>query len=97
MRTEAEIRRLLKLAEKLGFQDDVDHWKAELAKLEPANAESAECICTDSCPEDAAENPCPPCRTMDPYEPCPVIGFGCGNVSGEPCDCCTPAQRTAAA
>lgn len=36
MRSAAEIRRLLQLAEKLGFQDDIDHWKAELAKLEGA-------------------------------------------------------------
>jgi len=32
VRTAAEIRRLLQLAEKLGFQDDVAHWQAELAK-----------------------------------------------------------------
>lgn len=36
MRSAAEIRRLLHLAERLGFQDDADHWKAELAKVEGA-------------------------------------------------------------
>ena len=36
MRTVAEIRRLLQLAETLGFQDDVEHWKAELEKVEAA-------------------------------------------------------------
>lgn len=37
---------------------------------------STSCICTTEtgCPED--ENPCLPCSLLDPYEPCPVVGFG---------------------
>lgn len=36
------------------------------------------CICTTEtgCPEDPTENPCAVCRGLDPYEPCPVVGFG---------------------
>lgn len=32
-----ELRRLLTLAERLGFQDDVEHWQAEIKKLEDAS------------------------------------------------------------
>lgn len=56
------------------------------------------CICTDYCTEDES-NPCPHCRAMDVYDPCPVIGFGCGMGATEAngkCDCCTPEQWSAA-
>lgn len=32
-----ELRRLLALAKQLGFQDDVEHWQAEIKKLEEAS------------------------------------------------------------
>ena len=32
------------------------------------------CVCTDWCGED--ENPCPVCVRLDPYLPCPVVGYG---------------------
>lgn len=32
--TKAELQQLLAGAKALGFQDDVDHWTAELKKLE---------------------------------------------------------------
>lgn len=50
------------------------------------------CSCTTDCPEDRDENTCPVCRLLDPYDPCPVIGFGCGDG----CDCCAPEQQRAA-
>lgn len=31
--TEFELREMIKLAKALGFQDDVEHWTAELQKL----------------------------------------------------------------
>jgi hypothetical protein len=32
-----ELRRLLALAKQLGFQDDVEHWQAEIEKVERAS------------------------------------------------------------
>lgn len=32
--TKAQVKKLLQLATQLGFQDDIDHWTAELKKLE---------------------------------------------------------------
>ena len=58
-----------------------------------------ECICTDWCSESYADNPCAYCRELDIYEPCPVVGFGCGfgaTLQSGPCDCCTPEQWAAA-
>lgn len=36
--TKAQLQELLRMAKQLGFQDDIDHWTAELKKLEGANA-----------------------------------------------------------
>lgn len=55
---------------------------------------AAPCICTDSCPED--DNDCPHCRTLDIYDPCPVVGFGCGECGDVDDPCCTPEQQKAA-
>ena len=62
----------------------------------------AECTCTDFCPE--SDNPCIYCRKLDVYDPCPVIGFGCGTGGvikpgdlNHDSDCCTDAQLLAAA
>lgn len=46
-----------------------------VAMVEQIDREHA-CICSTDCPEDPAENPCPVCRLLDPYAPCPVVGFG---------------------
>lgn len=57
------------------------------------------CICVADCPEDFDANPCPHCRGRDIYEPCPVVGFGCGMNAGPcdpPCECCSIAQWKAA-
>ena len=32
--TKAQLKQLLSMATLLGFQDDIDHWTAELKKLE---------------------------------------------------------------
>ncbi|HWO60244.1 MAG TPA: hypothetical protein VNO31_09445 [Umezawaea sp.] len=61
-------------------------WIASIDRRTPT------CTCTTDCPEDPAESSCPVCRERDPYDPCPVVGFGCG--AG--CDCCTPEQQRAA-
>jgi len=53
------------------------------------------CTCVNQCPEDYVENNCSYCRTMDPYEPCPVIGFGCGSDCDDE-EHCSLEQRKAA-
>lgn len=56
---------------------------------------SSQCTCdlTTGCDEDD-DTRCWVCRTIDPYEPCPVFGFMCDPVCGDPDDpCCTPEQR----
>lgn len=53
------------------------------------------CTCTNHCPEDYSENRCPYCRELDIYDPCPVIGFGCGTDCGDD-EHCTPEQQRAA-
>jgi hypothetical protein len=62
----------------------------------PASTDPADCICEalKLCAE--TDNPCPHCRTIDPYDECPQLGFGCGLLSDD-CDCCTPEQKKAAA
>lgn len=70
-----------------------------------------ECTCTNWCGE-GSEAGCCYCVHTDVYEPCPVVGFGCGMNAQpfvwngvvqepsaerrEPCDCCTPEQWRAA-
>lgn len=54
-----------------------------------------ECICTTTCPEDPEDNDCPHCRTIDPYDPCPATGYGCGTECGDD-EHCTPEQQKAA-
>lgn len=41
------------------------------------------CVCTTEtgCPADPTQNPCVPCSLLDPYQPCPVVGFGAGEES----------------
>lgn len=56
-------------------------------------ARPANCTCTDYCPE--SDNPCPHCRQLDPYDPCPITGFGCGTDCGDD-EHCTPEQQRAA-
>jgi hypothetical protein len=67
-----------------------------LIKEGPASTNPADCICEalKHCAE--TDNPCPHCRTIDPYDGCPQLGFGCG-LQGDGCDCCTPEQKKAAA
>lgn len=67
-----------------------------LIRQEPPSTDTADCICAalKDCAE--TDNPCPYCRTLDPYSPCPELGYGCGLLD-DACDCCTPAQRLAAA
>lgn len=53
-----------------------------------------ECICGTTqlvCPEDPEMNDCGFCTELDPYDPCPVYGYGCGAM----CGCCTPEQQKA--
>jgi hypothetical protein len=57
---------------------------------------AAACTCTDYCSDDVSLIDCPHCKTLDMYDPCPVVGFGCGSVPDQDCDCCTPEQRKAA-
>jgi hypothetical protein len=40
MYTVAQMRHLLSLAEELGFWDDVQHWKAEIARAEKSGGVS---------------------------------------------------------
>lgn len=53
------------------------------------------CVCTDSCPESWEDNKCAYCRELDIYDPCPVIGFGCGSDCDD-LEHCTLEQRKAA-
>lgn len=62
-----------------------------------AATDPASCTCTDWCSDDVSLIDCLHCATLDVYAPCPVVGFGCGSVPDQDCDCCTPEQRKAAA
>jgi hypothetical protein len=53
----------------------------------------SDCNCIDYCPE--SDNTCPHCTLLDLYEPCPVVGFGCGSSCGDD-EHCTPEQQKAA-
>lgn len=66
-----------------------------LIKEQPESKDPADCICKalKLCTE--TDNPCPHCRTIDPDDACPELGYGCGLLDDD-CDCCTPEQRTAA-
>lgn len=50
------------------------------------------CICGNWCSDDVSLLDCNFCKSLDVYDPCPVVGFGCGIG----CDCCTPEQQKAA-
>lgn len=54
--------------------------KIDLTSRGRGYGKSTGCICTEKtgCSEDPSENPCAVCRALDPYEPCPVVGFGAG-------------------
>lgn len=70
---------------------------------------ATECTCTTDC-GDPGEAGCCFCNHTDVYEPCPVVGFGCGgdarpyvwcgevktNSQAARCDCCTDEQWAAA-
>jgi hypothetical protein len=60
----------------------------------PPSTDPADCICKalKLCAE--TDNPCPHCRSLDPYDGCPELGYGCGLP--DDCDCCTPEQKEAA-
>lgn len=53
------------------------------------------CICTNECDEVPEQNDCAYCRALDIYDPCPVVGFGCGSDCGDD-EHCTPEQQKAA-
>lgn len=55
----------------------------------------ADCTCTNFCSDDASLIDCPHCKTLDIYDPCPVVGFGCGTDCGDD-EHCTPEQQKAA-
>lgn len=67
-----------------------------MLKEMPESTDPADCVCKalKLCAEE--ENPCPHCRTIDPYAGCPQLGYGCGLLDDD-CDCCTPEQKKAAA
>lgn len=50
------------------------------------------CTCTDFCSDDRSLIDCTHCKSLDVYDPWPVVGFGCGKG----CDCGTPEQQQAA-
>lgn len=62
-----------------------------------------ECRCTNVCGDPGDGAGCCYCNHTDIYEPCPVVGFGCGwqvaaGVSDvHRCDCCSDAEWNAAA
>jgi hypothetical protein len=70
-------------------------WQDRVTSDEPHEPETR-CRCTTWC-GDPGEAGCCWCNDTDVYEPCPEVGSGCGVDGGDPCDCCTPAQRAAAA
>ena len=53
------------------------------------------CTCTNFCSDDVSLIDCLHCKTLDPYDPCPVVGFGCGSDCGDD-EHCTPEQQKAA-
>ncbi|QOD06051.1 hypothetical protein [Pseudarthrobacter sp. BIM B-2242] len=67
-----------------------------IIKSMPPSKDPADCICAALKGCDETENPCPHCRSLDPYDECPQLGSGCGLLADD-CDCCTPEQRRAAA
>jgi hypothetical protein len=57
--------------------------------------EMCTCITLAGCSE--VDSECPVCGRRDAYDPCPLMGFGCGSQAGlitgtDPCECCTPMQ-----
>ena len=55
-----------------------------------------ECRCTTWC-GDPGESGCCFCNRSDVYDPCPVVGYGCGMGATGPrtCECCTDEQWNA--
>jgi hypothetical protein len=53
------------------------------------------CVCTNWCSDDKSLITCPHCLTLDVYDPCPIVGFGCGLDCGDD-EHCTPEQQNAA-
>jgi hypothetical protein len=89
-------------------EDDPGRLRAELIQVAAVATQWVEaidrrgvCTCTRQtrCEEDRSQNLCPVCRRLDIYQPCPHLGFGCGEAAstGDRCDCCTPEQWAAAA
>jgi hypothetical protein len=54
----------------------------------------ARCTCIQLRGCEEFGSPCPVCGERDAYDPCPLMGFGCGSVldARDPCECCTPRQ-----
>lgn len=53
-----------------------------------------DCTCTNFCSDDHSLIDCSHCKTLDVYDPCPVVGFGCGTDCGDD-EHCTPKQQAA--
>lgn len=55
------------------------------------DARRCTCIALRGCAE--FDSPCPVCSERGAYDPCPLMGFGCGSDGdAKPCECCTPTQ-----
>ena len=93
--TEDDLRKLLEFQEILQLPTRQEI-RLALIKEGPASNDPADCICEalKNCAEE--DNPCPHCRTIDPYAGCPQLGYGCGLLT-DACECCTPDQKKAAA
>lgn len=91
--TEDDLRNLNEFREILTLPTPQERRLALIKQL-PASTDPSDCICEalKLCAE--TDNPCPHCRTIDPYAGCPQLGYGCGLL--DDCDCCTPEQRRAA-
>ncbi len=89
--------------------DDCKHWDDDTGEQTVPFEDT--CRCVHDC-GDPGEAGCCWCNHTDVYEPCPVVGFGCGfnarpyiwcgvikreDPDKHRCDCCTDEQWTAAA
>ncbi len=68
--------------------------------IEAIDRRETTCRCTREtrCGEAPDERGCVACRRLDIYEPCPNLGFLCGEgrTAADRCDCCTDEQWAAA-
>lgn len=93
--TTEDLRKVREFQEALALPTPRERRMALLLQM-PESTDKADCVCEalKNCAE--TDNPCPHCRTIDPYDACPQLGYGCG-LLGDDCDCCTPEQLAAAA